>query len=469
MDLTCPRLAADTAGLFCRDRRQPERIDVTACATCVWRHRKPTAGLRASPDGLQPEVPAVEHRPPSQRAAQPNGAWTKDQPSRGLGDVVAKATSAIGIKPCGGCKQRQAWLNKVWPFRRPARVSDSLPRVGYLMPNLPLGGVARSIVSTIEAAGRLRFSGLAILSADNLYQPFAERIEIHCPIVTSAQPVIDDSDVVVVWGFVGDSGKLGELDFQGKPVVAVAHGSCGFTTKQLSAVLPVATHYMAVSEAARRAFPVELQDRVWVIPNGVNPDDCRPRASRSAVRRSWGIDDHWQLVGYLGRIAEDKNPLAACAAVGALEENYRAVMVGTGSSLAQYKKQAAELCGERVRFVPPISHIGDALGAIDCWLNASPAEGNCLGLIEAWMAGVPVVSTVTGAIPEHEAAAGWELIERVPGSPTPAQLAEAVRRAVSSSGQRRAAAAQAFAREHLGAERMAQKFERMIERVMSDE
>jgi glycosyltransferase involved in cell wall biosynthesis len=121
-----------------------------------------------------------------------------------------------------------------------------------------------------------------------------------------------------------------------------------------------------------------------------------------------------------------------------------------------------------VRFVPPISHVGDALGAIDCWLNTSPAEGNCLGLIEAWMAGVPVVSTVTGAIPEHEAAAGCELIERVPSSPTPAQLAVAVRRAVSSSGRRRAAAAQAFAREHLGAERMAQKFERMIERVMSD-
>lgn len=34
----------------------------------------------------------------------------------GLGDVVASATKAVGIKPCGGCKKRQAWLNKVVPF-----------------------------------------------------------------------------------------------------------------------------------------------------------------------------------------------------------------------------------------------------------------------------------------------------------------------------------------------------------------
>jgi hypothetical protein len=35
---------------------------------------------------------------------------------RGLGDVVAAATSMVGIKPCGGCKQRQEALNKMFPF-----------------------------------------------------------------------------------------------------------------------------------------------------------------------------------------------------------------------------------------------------------------------------------------------------------------------------------------------------------------
>lgn len=36
--------------------------------------------------------------------------------SKGLGDTIAKVTSAVGIKPCGGCKKRQEKLNKIFPY-----------------------------------------------------------------------------------------------------------------------------------------------------------------------------------------------------------------------------------------------------------------------------------------------------------------------------------------------------------------
>jgi hypothetical protein len=39
------------------------------------------------------------------------------QKSRGLGDTIARLTKAVGIKPCGGCKSRQAALNKLVPYR----------------------------------------------------------------------------------------------------------------------------------------------------------------------------------------------------------------------------------------------------------------------------------------------------------------------------------------------------------------
>jgi len=42
--------------------------------------------------------------------------WNVQMPSRGLGDTVAKITSAVGIKPCGGCKERQVLLNRVLPY-----------------------------------------------------------------------------------------------------------------------------------------------------------------------------------------------------------------------------------------------------------------------------------------------------------------------------------------------------------------
>jgi hypothetical protein len=36
----------------------------------------------------------------------------------GLGDLVKRATYAMGIKPCGGCERRAAALNRWVVFRR---------------------------------------------------------------------------------------------------------------------------------------------------------------------------------------------------------------------------------------------------------------------------------------------------------------------------------------------------------------
>jgi hypothetical protein len=36
----------------------------------------------------------------------------------GLGDVIKRATSSIGIRPCGGCEKRAAALNRWMTFSR---------------------------------------------------------------------------------------------------------------------------------------------------------------------------------------------------------------------------------------------------------------------------------------------------------------------------------------------------------------
>ncbi len=43
------------------------------------------------------------------------------EPVRGLGDVVAKVTKSIGIKPCAPCERRRNWLNKYFPTPAPAK------------------------------------------------------------------------------------------------------------------------------------------------------------------------------------------------------------------------------------------------------------------------------------------------------------------------------------------------------------
>jgi hypothetical protein len=44
------------------------------------------------------------------------GGCSQCDKMRGLGDAIAKLTSAVGIQPCGGCKKRQEMLNKIVPF-----------------------------------------------------------------------------------------------------------------------------------------------------------------------------------------------------------------------------------------------------------------------------------------------------------------------------------------------------------------
>lgn len=71
--------------------------------------------------GLDP-LPPLQTYPGRQGITE--NEWTPDKPCRGLGDVIAKVTHAIGIDrvvkavaPGGcGCKKRQERLNAAVPF-----------------------------------------------------------------------------------------------------------------------------------------------------------------------------------------------------------------------------------------------------------------------------------------------------------------------------------------------------------------
>lgn len=53
----------------------------------------------------------VEDRRPMENSKQ------EPEKIRGLGDVVARATKAVGIQPCGRCQKRREWLNKYFPAK----------------------------------------------------------------------------------------------------------------------------------------------------------------------------------------------------------------------------------------------------------------------------------------------------------------------------------------------------------------
>ena len=62
----------------------------------------------------QREEPATSERPPH-TVRLPGFLIEKEI---GLGDVIKRATSVIGIKPCAGCQRRAATLNRWMRFSR---------------------------------------------------------------------------------------------------------------------------------------------------------------------------------------------------------------------------------------------------------------------------------------------------------------------------------------------------------------
>jgi hypothetical protein len=71
-----------------------------------------------------PSMPPPRNCKVHPRYARPEPDEEVPAKSRGLGDTIAKITKALGIKPCGGCKKRQAALNKLVPYKEADHAAD---------------------------------------------------------------------------------------------------------------------------------------------------------------------------------------------------------------------------------------------------------------------------------------------------------------------------------------------------------
>ena len=90
-------------------------------------------------DGTDPPIyviPQSAIRPPNTPAASLPAQTRVGGPRPGLGDVVARVASAVGIKPTKGCgcKKRQEALNRLVPFGKQSPPAESQRPAG------PTGG-----------------------------------------------------------------------------------------------------------------------------------------------------------------------------------------------------------------------------------------------------------------------------------------------------------------------------------------
>ena len=177
----------------------------------------------------------------------------------------------------------------------------------------------------------------------------------------------------------------------------------------------------------------ELPPRnAWVVPHlGADVNVFRPcEASRSAVRRELGLDDHLCLIVYAARLYEHKGPDILIEALGRLPESVwrasRAVLLGEGPMAEQLRHRVGELgLDGHVRFIGYRPDLERYLAAGDIFVAPSRVECFGVSLVDAMACGCAAVATRVD---------GFETILRDPSvgvlvePENPAAMSEAIMR-----------------------------------------
>lgn len=102
---------------------------------------------------------------------------------------------------------------------------------------------------------------------------------------------------------------------------------------------------------------------------------------------------------YLGSLSNEKNPLAALAAVGLMECPVALRMVGDGPLRASIEEESARF-GYPLEVTGPADDVREHLRWADALVLTSRTEGLPGVILEASAAGVPVVAFGVGGVPE---------------------------------------------------------------------
>lgn len=127
----------------------------------------------------------------------------------------------------------------------------------------------------------------------------------------------------------------------------------------------------------------------------------------SEIRRQYGLEREAKVVGFVGRLVEQKGVDTLVRAISRMESSVRLVVVGSGPEESRLRALAESLgCGERVIWVGAQSGHGvwrhfQMMDLLVLPSKSTPYWKEQLGriLIEATCAGVPVCGSSSGAIP----------------------------------------------------------------------
>lgn len=221
-------------------------------------------------------------------------------------------------------------------------------------------------------------------------------------------------ELVHTHGYFADICGLTMARLVGLPTISTCHGfiSTDFKLKMYNLLDTYALRscktIIAVSDGIKSELVRSgLQDsRIEVIPNAVAPHfgGEERSACRKGKRDSLGIGSNEHVVGYIGRLSEEKGLICLVEAIAELRDDLvpvKLLIVGDGPERLALEKRVKERKLEKwVFFVGFQTDIENWFPVLDVFALPSLTEGTPMALLEAMAAGVPVVATAVGGVPK---------------------------------------------------------------------
>ncbi|HXG43473.1 MAG TPA: glycosyltransferase [Gemmatimonadales bacterium] len=298
---------------------------------------------------------------------------------------------------------------RVMHVAAPGAVGGLESVVQTLLPALRLRGleVALAAIGERETAslplvGALRRAGVEVFPRDLPERAYLEEWRVLRELFRSWRP-----QLVHTHGYRADVVAGWAARSLGLPTAATVHGFTGGDWKNRfyellqCRVLRQATFVVAVSgplreRLVRSGVGVE---RIRVIRNAWSPSE--PPLSRGEARAALGLPVSARVVGWVGRVQQEKGPDLMLQAFALLDQPDLVLsVIGDGRDRRRLEPLAARLAPGRVRWHGVLEGAARLYSAFDCFVLSSRTEGTPIALFEAIAAGVPVVATRVGGVPD---------------------------------------------------------------------
>jgi sugar transferase (PEP-CTERM/EpsH1 system associated) len=256
--------------------------------------------------------------------------------------------------------------------------------------NSETAGGAR-VVSVLKPQGRRRM----------LVGPFKRMFELERPDIVHSRnwgaiEAIVAARLGGVRGVVHSEHGLESSTYRGQPLRrnAIRRFSFAWTDR-----------VFAVSRALRAYYVQQLriaEERIGVIPNGVDTDHFRPRPeSHLAATEGWRASSSTTVIGTVGRLDPVKDHYTLVNAIDllfAMGVDVHLVIVGGGPEreALEARTQNRHSCAAKVTFVGETRNVASYLNSFDIFVLPSLAEGMSNALLEAMSSGVACVASRVG-------------------------------------------------------------------------